>query len=507
MQLPFAKLLGLASGAVGLVQKAFTNNSGNGDFDAELTEALTGKTTSDKKGLMKMLSGKGILDEDVLEGLMGCSSGMALFQFMAELKKIGINPGDMKFLLGGDASKVSDDALKDLLTSFGFGKAELEKVLSDTNLKTRIKESLAESLKEVFQTQARQEGLDPEVMVKLATADAATVEKFIETAKTSLNNSAVLENAPMSSSQAAAEIREMIAKALKISGDGSSTGQVTSKASAASTASSVENMIQVAQKSFDIRRETLNELFFATDENTREEATAQVTRQINKYLSSHSGQQMDPKDVEALTLIKSAMSEKEFSGIDNSLKLWKPGLVIADVKAEMSRNLYESLAKQLSSEGSAALYEKQVKQVMDQLRRALPSHMKNSEGNVTLKLHPPMLGRVDVNMSMNDGQLQAAFKTDQALTRDILLQNMHVLRDSLAEQGIRATNFTVTSGLDGKPSNDGYAFAGQDRQDHGFGHNGRRSGTGGRAFKDDKESVYSRSTAQDSAAGGLDIFA
>ena len=265
MQLPFAKLLGLASGAVGLVQKAFTNKSGNTDFDTELTQALTGKTTTDKKGLMKMLSDKGILDEDVLEGLMGCSSGMALFKFMAELKKIGISPKDMGCLLGGDASKVSDDALKDLLTSFGFGKAELEKVLSDTNLKTRIKESLADSLKEVLQTQAQKEGLDPEVMVKLATVDAATVEKLIETSKTSFNHSAVLENVPMSSSQAAAEIREMIAKALKISGDGVSTAQVTGKASTASTASSAENMIQVAGKSFDISRETLNVLFSATD--------------------------------------------------------------------------------------------------------------------------------------------------------------------------------------------------------------------------------------------------
>ena len=148
-----------------------------------------------------------------------------------------------------------------------------------------------------------------------------------------------------------------------------------------------------------------------------------------------------------------------------------------------------------------------MKQVMDQIRRALPAHMKNSEGSVTLRLNPPMLGRVEVNMSMNDGQLQAAFKTDQVVTRDILMQNMHVLRESLAEQGIRATNVTVTTGLDAKSSNDGYAFTGQDNQGHGFTRNNRRSWSMGRTIKGDEEFVYSRSTEQGVKLAGLDIIA
>ena len=110
-------------------------------------------------------------------------------------------------------------------------------------------------------------------------------------------------------------------------------------------------------------------------------------------------------------------------------------------------------------------------------------------------------------MSMNDGQLQAAFKTDQTVTRDILLQNMHVLRESLAEQGIRATHFTVTSGLEAKPSNDGYAFNGQDRNGHGFSRDGRRSWTPGRAFRDDEGLVYGSLETRNVTTGGLDIIA
>ena len=504
MQLPFAKLLGLASGAVGLVSKAFTNGSGKGNFDAELKEALTGKAAPGKEGLMKMLSEKGILDRDVLDGLMGSSSGMVLFQFMTELKKIGINQKDMGFLFSGQADKVSDDAINALLTSFGLSKAEIGKVMSNQKVKTQVIQRLAESFKAVVQAQADGDGLDPEVMVKLATADAATVEDLVAVAKTELNTAPALESAFVSSSQAAAEIRTMIAKALKGSAEAVPTAQSTEKAS---LATSVVNMVSAAEKTFEIHRKTLNELFFSTDKVVREEAVTQVTRQVNAYLATRGNTPLNAEVIETLSFIKTAMSEQEFSGIENSLKLSKPDLVIPDIRASIDRNLYAALAKQLSSGEPAALYDKQIKQVMDQIRRALPAHIKNSEGSVTLKLNPPMLGRVDVNMSMNDGQLQAAFKTDQAVTRDILMQNMHVLREALAEQGIRATQFTVTSGLDARSSNDGYAFAGQDRHGHGFSRNGRRAWTAERAFRDDEEFAYARSTDQGVKLNGLDIIA
>ncbi len=495
MQLPFAKLMGLASGAMGLVSKAFTHNSGKGNFDAELKEALSGKATPGKEGLMKMLGNKGILDKDVLDSLMDCPSGMVLFQFMAELKKIGINPKDMGFLLSGEAAKISDDAISKLLTSFGLDKAEIEQVMKDQKAKTQVAMSLAESFRTLIRTQAGRDGLDAEAMVKLATADAATVDELAAAAQTGLKADPSLETAALSSSQAAAQIRAMIAKALKGSSD------------TASPATLVDKMTVTAEKTFEISKETLGELFFSTDKAAREEAVTQVTKQVNAYLAAQGNTPLKAEVMETLSLIKSAMSEQEFAGIDNSLRLLKPGLVIPETPATMDRNLYAALAKQLSSGEPSGLYEKQMKQVMAQIRSGLSSHIKNSEGSVTLKLTPPMLGRVEVNMSMNDGQLQAAFKTDQAMTRDILLQNMHVLKESLAEQGIRANHFTVTGGLDAKSSNDGYAFTGQDRRGQGFSRDGRGTWTPGRALKGEEEFVYNHSTEKGERLSGLDIIA
>lgn len=503
MQLPFAGLLGLASGAVGFVQKVFTGSSGSGkgNFDAALSEAMTGNTTSKTQGLMSALTEKGITDEDVIDSLMGCLSGMTLFQFMTELNKIGISAQDMGFLLSGDGASLSDGALENLLSSFGLDTAGIEKILSDTEMSTRIKEDLAGSFKDFLQVQASSEGLDADVMVKLATTDASTVKKLVETVQTELNDSVGKDKASIISSQASAGISHMIAKALKSGGDvpalGEDSGKVSSEAS-------VDNMVQVAEKTLGISKDTLGKLFFSTDSLSREDAVSQVTKQVNTYLSAQGTTPLKEEVVEALSLIKSAMSEKEFSGIENSIKLWKPELALTEFRDGMNVNLYKALARQLSPEGTGVTYENQMKQVMDQLRSSLSSHLKNGEGSVTLRLHPPMLGRVDVNMSMNDGQLQAAFKTDQVLTRDIILQNIQVLKDALADQGIRASSFTVTSGMDSKGSNEGYTFAGQDRN---FSQSGRGNWGTGHAFRDDEEFMYSSLETQTATTGGLDIFA
>ncbi len=504
MQLLFAtKLLDLASGAVGLVQKAFTHNSSKGGFDAELKDALagTGKSgKSGKSGLMEMLSQKGILDEDALEGLLGCPCGVVLLQFMTELKNMGINPKDMGFLLSGKGSKISDEALGSLLESNGLGKAEIEKIMTDEAMKTRIKASLAETFKTALQTASKGDGLKAETLVALATADAATIEQLTETSGAALKGSGLTRE----SSGAREEIRAMIAAALKEPEASGGAGDPAVSAGA----KSVEKMVGIVEKTFEIDKPVLKDLFFSTDQAVRDAAVSTVSKQINAYLAAHADEQVAPEVREALSFLRSAMSEQEFSSIDNSLKLWKPDLGIPAARAEMDGNLYTALARQLGSTDAGSLYETQMKQVIDQLRKMLPAQLKNSEGSVTLRLNPPMLGRVDVNMSMNDGQLQASFKTDHSMTRDILLQNMHVLKDALAEQGIRATQFTVTAGIENRPSDSGYAFAGQDRQHHGSGQGGRRSGTLGRAFRDDEEIGYSRGITRGmTAAGALDIIA
>jgi len=135
--------------------------------------------------------------------------------------------------------------------------------------------------------------------------------------------------------------------------------------------------------------------------------------------------------------------------------------------------------------------------------------LKNGEGSVMLRLNPPILGRVNVNISMEEGGLNATFKTEQAFTRDMLQQNMHVLREALAEQGIRVTSVSVSSGLFDRPAQDGSAAWGdQGRFQGGTGQSGRHTPQGAYTAEDETlERRYDEgSLAALMSAGGLDLI-
>ncbi len=236
---------------------------------------------------------------------------------------------------------------------------------------------------------------------------------------------------------------------------------------------------------------------------------AQATAQVNAYLKAQEGKPLAPEVANALAFLKAGMSEQEFSGIDQSLKLFQPNQAIVDSGLMVDKEMYTALTKNLGSNDAPALFENHMKQVIDQLRQTLPSHMKNGEGQVTMRLHPPMLGKVDVSMTMHDGQIQASFKTDQAVTRDILIQNMNILKDALAEQGIKATQFTVTMNFDGRSPRDGYAyaFAGHDRQSQGSGPNGRQPDESGRTYRENDGVAYAQANYSGLLDNGLDFFA
>jgi flagellar hook-length control protein FliK len=55
------------------------------------------------------------------------------------------------------------------------------------------------------------------------------------------------------------------------------------------------------------------------------------------------------------------------------------------------------------------------------------------------------LGKIDVELDMNAGGLDAVFKSDNAITRELISQGMAKLRDSLAQSGMTVANVWVNS--------------------------------------------------------------
>lgn len=521
MQLPFAGLLGLASDAMGFVQKVFSHQRpGAADFDAELASAMSGANDAGKTPLSRILSEKDVLDEEAFHEIIATPAGMLLFQFMTAMREMGLKPSDIQMLVSGGGSQISDEALETLLALQGMVGEDIAVLMADPDMKTGMKAHIAASFTESLQSRASADGIDMAALLGLTASDADAVDAVIERI---MSGKQLMKGQGAASGQdgfagrlagqqaearmgliqrsfphIAAEIGTMVAQAL---GKASFKGLNSSSAGL-----DVERMIRIAGNTFGVSSEVMSDLFFAADQAARDQAVEQVTAQVNAYLKSNAGQKLNAESAEALAFLKSAMSEQEFAGIENSLKLWHAGQTLPDTKIVLNREAYEALAGRLGGRSPESFYEQHMKSVMDQLRQTLSSQMKNSEGSVTMRLHPPMLGRVDVSMTMRDGRLQAIFKTDQLVTRDILVQNMHVLKEALSEQGIRATQFSVSTTLDNRSFHEGgSAFAQQDGHGRRFSRGGQDSGYHGAAYRDDE--IYLHTRPYTSEGGGLDLFA
>lgn len=70
-------------------------------------------------------------------------------------------------------------------------------------------------------------------------------------------------------------------------------------------------------------------------------------------------------------------------------------------------------------------------------------------GEIRLRLSPPRLGSIRLEMSMNQERMVARIETDSEETRQILLEQFPVLRERLAERGVAVESFQVEIRRDG----------------------------------------------------------
>ena len=91
----------------------------------------------------------------------------------------------------------------------------------------------------------------------------------------------------------------------------------------------------------------------------------------------------------------------------------------------------------------------QIQDLADKLGKAmgerLQEQLERGDWKLQLKLNPAHLGKIDVELDMSANGLDAIFKTDNQLTRELIAQGMNKLKDSLAQSGMTVANVWVNS--------------------------------------------------------------
>ena len=69
-------------------------------------------------------------------------------------------------------------------------------------------------------------------------------------------------------------------------------------------------------------------------------------------------------------------------------------------------------------------------------------------------IHPPELGRLDLDLSIKQGHLQAQLSAESTLVKELIEANLNHLRQQLSDQGLVVDKFEVMIGLNNQKSAD-----------------------------------------------------
>ena len=81
----------------------------------------------------------------------------------------------------------------------------------------------------------------------------------------------------------------------------------------------------------------------------------------------------------------------------------------------------------------------------------------NRDGTVRIRLHPPQLGSVQIQIAIEDGSLTANLDVETTAARDALLANVQALKDNLQSVGIEVERFDVR--VEGEQTEAGFGNA------------------------------------------------
>ncbi len=91
----------------------------------------------------------------------------------------------------------------------------------------------------------------------------------------------------------------------------------------------------------------------------------------------------------------------------------------------------------------AEQYEQLAQRLGEALGQRLQSQLERGQWKMQMRLDPAQLGRIDLELDMSAGGLDAVFRSDNQLTRELIAQSLPRLRESLNQSGTAVANVWV----------------------------------------------------------------
>ena len=117
---------------------------------------------------------------------------------------------------------------------------------------------------------------------------------------------------------------------------------------------------------------------------------------------------------------------------------------------ENSKNLQQvneiKVKKVLSYQSMLDQYQGMKDKINENVENSIKFLMTNGENRVTMKLMPPELGKVEIELIMKDNQVNAKINTENIAVKEVILNNLEQLRSNLEQAGTGIDKFDVEVG-------------------------------------------------------------
>jgi len=147
----------------------------------------------------------------------------------------------------------------------------------------------------------------------------------------------------------------------------------------------------------------------------------------------------------AATQEDKALDEIDFSTpTDNTLSMSGPDQNRATPSATALPNTAPGLPG-MPQTLRQAHYQQLAERLGQAMAERLQSQIARGEWKMQMRLNPASLGRIDVELDMHAKGLDAVFRSDNPLTRELMAQSMPKLKDSLTQSGMAVASVWVNS--------------------------------------------------------------
>ena len=196
-----------------------------------------------------------------------------------------------------------------------------------------------------------------------------------------------------------------------------------------------------------------------------QQSTAQLLGQIMDARALATGAQLptatngasalllDPQALVAQTLVVAGLTDEDLRpflpgskpGALDALGLERTGLLVPRAANPTGVALPSEPLGSTASQRSA-LYESISQRLVDALGARIQGQIAKGQWTMQLTLKPASLGRIDVDLRMHNGELEARFVSANPVTRDLLQDGAQRLRDNLAQAGTDIARVSVDAG-------------------------------------------------------------